>query len=75
MATENVQIKLSISPEVKDDMDLLYKAFCGSKSKDAKGKWRIAVSQSQYWENVIYDHLESETISQLLMAVKSGIIK
>ena len=75
MATENVQIKLSISPEVKDDMDLLYKAFCGSKSKDAKGRWRITVSQSKYWEYVILEHLDSEIISQFLMAAKSGKIK
>ena len=72
MATKKVQIKLSISPEVKDDMDLLYKAFWGSKSKDANGRWTIDVSQSKYWEDVIYQHLESEIISQFLMAVKSG---
>lgn len=75
MATKKVQIKLSVSPEVKDDMDLLYKALCGSKSQDAKGRWRIDVSQSKYWENVIYQHLESEFISQFLMADKSGKIK
>jgi hypothetical protein len=75
MATKNIQIRLSVSPEVKADMDLLYKAFYGSKSKDANGRWRIDVSQSKYWEDVIYQHLESEIISQFLMEVKSGKIK
>lgn len=75
MATNKVQIRLSISPGVKADMDLLYKKLYGQKSKDDSGRWRVDVSQSQYWEHAIYAHLESDIISQFLMAVKAGRIE
>jgi hypothetical protein len=75
MATKNVQIKLNISPEVKADMDLLYNSKYNKKSKDNKGRWRVAVSQNEYWQRAIEKNLQSGLFGDLLRRAKAGQIK
>jgi hypothetical protein len=56
MGTKKVQFKIRVRPEVKANMDLLYKSMCNLVSKDKKRKWQI-VSFSDYWEIVFKEHL------------------
>jgi hypothetical protein len=56
MATKKVQFKIRVKPEVKANMDLLYKSMCDIASKDKKRKLQV-VSFSDYWEIVFKEHL------------------
>ena len=56
MGTKKVQFKIRVRPEVKANMDLLYRSMCNLASKDKKRKWQI-VSFSDYWEIVFKEHL------------------
>jgi hypothetical protein len=56
MATNKVEFKIRVKPEVKADMDLLYKSICAIVNQDKTRKWRV-VSFSDYWEIVFKEHL------------------
>lgn len=56
MAIKKVQFKIRVKPEVKANMDLLYKSMYDIASKDKKRKWQVA-SFSEYWEIVFREHL------------------
>lgn len=60
MATNKVQFKIRVRPEVKAAMDLLYKSIDDLVSKEDKRKWKV-VSYSDYWEIVFKDHLAANS--------------